>query len=74
MPMVVVAMLPGHQGLVIYFLDPPVLDLDFTQLASMAELELSATRWNMVELELGGRMGPMDVMSYHDAMKCRTCL
>lgn len=28
-------------GLVIYFLDPPVLDLDFTQLASMAELELS---------------------------------
>lgn len=28
-------------GLVIYFLDPPLLDMDFTQLASMAELELS---------------------------------
>jgi len=26
---------------VIYFLDPPLLDMDFTQLASMAELELS---------------------------------
>ena len=60
-----------HQGLVIYFLDPPVLDLDFTQLASMAELELSATRWNS---ELGGTTGqwwPMDhVMNHHDAMKC----
>ena len=43
-----------HQGLVIYFLDPPVLDLDFTQLASMAELELSATRSNS---ELGGTTG-----------------